>query len=164
LPASTTEVAAVAKLAFELGLPNVPRGSGTGLSGGALPVPGGVLVGLSRMKRILEIDLDNGWIRVEPRVINLEISKPLAPPPGYSHAADPSSQQVCTIGGYVAENSGGAHYLKYGFTTYHVLGCRVVLAGGAVVDLGGPVLDASGYDLRGAFVGSEGTLGIVTEV
>jgi len=163
LPASTEEVVAVVKLAREAGLPIVPRGSGTGLSGGAMPVPGGVLLGLSRMKRVLEIDLENQWMRVEPGVINLEISKRLAPQ-GYYYAPDPSSQQVCTIGGNVAENSGGAHCLKYGFTTNHVLGARVVLGDGSIVDLGGPVLDAPGYDLRGAFVGSEGTLGVVTEV
>jgi glycolate oxidase len=163
LPSSTEEVVRVVTLAREAGLPIVPRGSGTGLSGGAMPVPGCVVVGLSRMKRILEIDLDNEWMRVEPGVINLEISRRLRPH-GYYYAPDPSSQQVCTIGGNVAENSGGAHCLKYGFTTNHVLGARVVLGDASVVDLGGPVLDAPGYDLRGALVGSEGTLGIVTEV
>jgi glycolate oxidase len=163
LPASTAEVVQVVALAREVGLPIVPRGSGTGLSGGALPVPGCLLLGLSRMRRILEIDLDNQWMRVEPGVINLEISKRLAPH-GYYYAPDPSSQQVCTIGGNVAENSGGAHCLKYGFTTNHVLGAVVVLADGSVVELGGPVLDAPGYDLRAALVGSEGTLAVVTEV
>ena len=163
LPASTDEVVAVVKLAREANLPIVPRGSGTGLSGGAMPVPGGVVLGLSRMRRIIEIDLENLWMRVEPGVINLDISKRLLPH-GYYYAPDPSSQQVCTIGGNVAENSGGAHCLKYGFTTNHILGARVVLGDGSVVDLGGPVLDAPGYDLRGALVGSEGTLGVVTEV
>jgi glycolate oxidase len=163
LPGSTEEVVAVVKLAREAGLPVVPRGSGTGLSGGALPVPGCVLLGLSRMKRILEIDYDNAWMRAEPGVINLEISKRLLPR-GYYYAPDPSSQQVCTIGGNVAENSGGAHCLKYGFTTNHVLGAKVVLGDGSVVELGGPVLDSPGYDLRGALVGSEGTLCVVTEV
>jgi glycolate oxidase len=163
LPASTDEVVAVVKLARDAGLPIVPRGSGTGLSGGALPVPGCVVLGLSRMKRILEVDLANQWMRVEPGVINLDISKRLAPH-GYYYAPDPSSQQVCTIGGNVAENSGGAHCLKYGFTTNHVLGAKVVVADGTVVDLGGPVLDPPGYDLRGALVGSEGTLCVVTEV
>src|SRR3989475_6160455 len=163
LPETTAEVAEVVKIARAHGLPLVPRGSGTGLSGGALPVPGCVLVGLARMKRILEIDLPNGWMRVEPGVINLEVSRRLAPE-GYYYAPDPSSQSVCSIGGNVAENSGGAHCLKYGFTVNHVLGARVVLADGAVMDLGGPVLDAPGYDLTGALVGSEGTLGIVTEV
>jgi glycolate oxidase len=163
LPRSTDEVVRVVRLARETGLPIVPRGSGTGLSGGAMPVPGCVVLGLSRMKRIIEVDLDNQWIRVEPGAINLEISKRLLPH-GYYYAPDPSSQQVCTIGGNVAENAGGAHCLKYGFTTNHVLGAKVVLADGAVVDLGGPVLDVPGYDLRGALVGSEGTLCVVTEV
>jgi len=163
LPETTAEVVEVVKVAHAHGLPLVPRGSGTGLSGGALPVPGCVLVGLARMKRILEIDLPNGWMRVEPGVINLEVSRRLAPE-GYYYAPDPSSQSVCSIGGNVAENSGGAHCLKYGFTVNHVLGARVVLADGSVVELGGPVLDTPGYDLTGALVGSEGTLGIVTEV
>ena len=163
LPASTAQVVEVVKLAYAAGLPIVPRGSGTGLSGGALPVPGCLLLGLSRMRRILEIDLENQWMRVEPGVINLEISRRLAPH-GYYYAPDPSSQQVCTIGGNVAENSGGAHCLKYGFTTNHVLGAVMVLADGSVVELGGPVPDTVGYDLRGALVGSEGTLGVVTEV
>ena len=163
LPGSAEEVVAVVRLARELGLPVVPRGSGTGLSGGALPVPGCILLGLSRMKRILEIDYDNQFVRVEPGVINLEITKRISPN-GYYYAPDPSSQQVCTIGGNVAENSGGAHCLKYGFTTNHVLGARVVLGDGSIADLGGPVLDPPGYDLRGALVGSEGTLCIVVEV
>ena len=120
LPATQAEVVEVVKLAYAEGLPIVPRGSGTGLSGGALPVPGGVVLGLSRMKRILEIDFDNQFMRVEPGVINLEVSKRLAPR-GYYYAPDPSSQQVCTIGGNVAENSGGAHCLKHGFTVNHVL-------------------------------------------
>src|SRR5215831_5624303 len=163
LPASTEEVAAVVRIAVEAGMPIVPRGAGTGLSGGALPVPGCVLVGLSRMKRILEVDFDNGWIRVQPGVINLDVSKEISAA-GYYYAPDPSSQSVCTIGGNVAENSGGAHCLKYGFTVNHVRGIRMVTAAGEVVDLGGPVLDAPGYDLLGVVVGSEGTLGIVTEV
>jgi glycolate oxidase len=163
LPGSTEEVIAVVKLARAAGLPIVPRGSGTGLSGGALPVPGCVLLGLSRMRRILEVDLEDGWIRVEPGVINLEISRRVTAH-GWYYAPDPSSQQVCTIGGNVAENSGGAHCLKYGFTIHHVLGAKVVLADGSLVDLGGPALDPPGYDLRGVLVGSEGTLGVVVEV
>ena len=163
LPSSTDQVVQVVKLAGEVGLPLVPRGSGTGLSGGAMPVPGCVVLGLSRMKRILEIDFDNQWLRAEPGVVNLEISRRLSPH-GYYYAPDPSSQQVCTIGGNVAENSGGAHCLKYGFTTNHVLGATIVLGDGSVVALGGPVLDQPGYDLRGAIVGSEGTLCVVTEV
>ena len=163
LPASTEEVAAVIRIARDAGMPVVPRGAGTGLSGGALPVPGCVLLGLSRMKRILEVDLDDGWIRVQPGVINLDVSKEISAA-GYYYAPDPSSQSVCTIGGNVAENSGGAHCLKYGFTVNHVLGARLVTADGAVIDLGGPALDTPGYDLLGVVVGSEGTLGIVTEV
>ena len=163
LPASTAEVGGVLRVARELGLPVVPRGSGTGLSGGALPVPGCVVVGLSRMNRVLELDLENGRARVEPGVINLEVSRRAAAGGSY-YAPDPSSQGVCTIGGNVAENSGGAHCLKYGFTANHVLGLRVVLADGSAVDLGGSVLDPPGYDLTGTFVGSEGTMGVVTEV
>ncbi len=163
LPASTAEVAAVVRLAAEAGVPVVARGAGTGLSGGALPIAGGLVLALSRMRRILEVDLENGWIRVEPGVINLDVSKAIAAD-GYYYAPDPSSQGVCTIGGNVAENSGGAHCLKYGFTVNHVRGARVVLSDGSVVDLGGPVLDEPGYDLAGVVVGSEGLLGIVTEV
>jgi glycolate oxidase len=150
-------------VAREAGLAIVPRGAGTGLSGGAMPVPGCVVVGMSRMRSILEIDLENGWMRVQPGVINLDVSKRLSPE-GYYYAPDPSSQSVCTIGGNVAENSGGAHCLKYGFTVNHVLGARIVLGDGAVVDLGGPVADSPGYDLLGVLAGSEGMLGIVTEV
>jgi glycolate oxidase len=163
LPESREEVIEVVKLAHASGLPIVPRGSGTGLSGGAMPVAGCLLLGLSRMRRILDIDLDNQRMRVQPGVINLDISKRLAPH-GYYYAPDPSSAQICSIGGNVAENSGGAHCLKYGFTTHHVLGAELVLADGSVVQLGGAVLDTPGYDLRGVLVGSEGTLGVVTEV
>ena len=163
LPGSTEEVARVVRIARELDLPIVPRGAGTGLSGGALPVPGCVVIGLSRMKKILEVDLENGWMRVQPGVANLDVSKAIGSA-GYYYAPDPSSQSVCTIGGNVAENSGGAHCLKYGFTSNHVLGARLVLADGSVVDLGGPVLDTPGYDLLGVLVGSEGMIGIVTEV
>jgi glycolate dehydrogenase FAD-linked subunit len=163
LPANTDEVSRVVKAAARHKLPIVPRGAGTGLSGGALPVPGCLLVGLSRMKQVLEVDLENGFLRVQPGVINLDVSKLLSPK-GYYYAPDPSSQSVCTIGGNVAENSGGAHCLKYGFTVNHVLGLRIVLHDGSIVDLGGPTLDAPGYDLVGVVVGSEGMLGIVTEV
>ncbi|MEY2933668.1 MAG: hypothetical protein RL033_4417 [Pseudomonadota bacterium] len=163
LPANREEVIQVVQLAHASGLPIVPRGSGTGLSGGAMPIEGCLLLGLSRMRRILDVDLDNQRMRVQPGVINLDISKRLAPH-GYYYAPDPSSAQICSIGGNVAENSGGAHCLKYGFTTHHVLGVELVLADGSVVQLGGAVLDTPGYDLRGVLVGSEGTLGIVTEV
>jgi glycolate oxidase len=144
-------------------MPVVPRGAGTGLSGGALPTPGCVVLSLARMTAILDVDLDSGLLRAQPGVINLEVSRHLAPH-GYYYAPDPSSQSVCTVGGNLAENSGGAHCLKYGFTTNHVRGARLVTADGEVVDLGGPVLDAPGYDLLGVLVGSEGTLGVVTEI
>ncbi|BDG08728.1 FAD-linked oxidase C-terminal domain-containing protein [Anaeromyxobacter paludicola] len=163
LPGTTEEVAEVVRLASAAGVPIVPRGSGTGLSGGARPVPGCLVLGLSRMRRILEVDLENGRMRVQPGVINLEVSSRVGAA-GWYYAPDPSSQSVCTIGGNVAENSGGAHCLKYGFTTHHVLGATVVLDGGEVVTLGGPVLDAPGYDLLSALVGSEGMCGVVTEV
>ena len=163
LPATTEEVVACVRIAREAGLPIVARGSGTGLSGGALPIPGCALIGLSRMRKILEVDYDNAFMRVQPGVINLDVSK-LISGQGWYYAPDPSSQSVCSIGGNVAENSGGAHCLKYGFTVNHVLGVRLVLGDGSVQDLGGPVLDQPGYDLTGVVVGSEGMLGIVTEV
>lgn len=163
LPGSTEEVAGVVRVAQALGVALVPRGSGTGLSGGARPSPGCVVVALSRMRRILEVDLEDGWVRVEPGVINLDVTRAVQGK-GWYYAPDPSSQSICSVGGNVAENSGGAHCLKYGFTVNHVLGARVVLDGGVVVELGGPAPDAPGYDLLAALVGSEGMLGIVTEV
>jgi glycolate oxidase len=163
LPGSTGEVARVVAIAREAGLPLVPRGSGTGLSGGARPVEGGAVIALSRMRRILAVDLDNGWVRVEPGVLNLDVTRAVSGA-GWYYAPDPSSQSVCSIGGNVAENSGGAHCLKYGFTTNHVLAARVVLSDASVVDLGGPAPDAPGFDLLAALVGSEGMLAIVTEV
>src|SRR5215469_18185014 len=163
LPQTTEQVRDVVRLCNRERIPFVPRGSGTGLSGGALPVSGGILIVLSRMRDILSVDLVNQRIVVQPGVINLWVTQRVAPS-GYYYAPDPSSQQVCSIGGNVAENSGGAHCLKYGFTVNHVLGVRMVLADGEVVDLGGPALDTPGYDLPGIVVGSEGTLGIVTEI
>jgi glycolate oxidase len=163
LPASTEEVSCVLRLAHEHGIPVVPRGAGTGLSGGALPVEGGIVLGTSRMKRILAIDLEDATMRVQPGVINLDVSRAVDAA-GLFYAPDPSSQSVCTVGGNVAENSGGAHCLKYGFTVNHVLAARLVLAGGEVVDVGGAAPDTPGYDLAGVVVGSEGTLGVVTEV
>src|SRR5262249_56807946 len=157
LPRSTEEVVQVVRLACEANLPIVPRGSGTGLSGGALPVPGCVVVGLSRMNRILEIDLENGWIRVEPGVFNLDVSKAIGAA-GYYYAPDPSSQSICSIGGNVAENSGGAHCLKYGFTVNHVLGARLVLGDGSILDVGGPGRGLPRYDLVGGPRRTEGTL------
>jgi len=145
------------------GIPFVARGSGTGLSGGALPVADGVLIVLSRMRAILSTDPDNGRAVVEPGVINLWVSREAAPH-HLAYAPDPSSQQVCSIGGNVAENSGGAHCLKYGFTVNHVTGAEVVLPDGDVVHLGGVAPEHPGYDLLGVFVGSEGTLGVATQV
>jgi glycolate oxidase len=163
LPRSTADVVEAVRIAREARMPLVPRGAGTGLSGGARPVEGCAVVSLARMRRILEIDLPNGWARVEPGVANLDVTRAVAGQ-GFYYAPDPSSQSVCSIGGNVAENSGGAHCLKYGFTTNHVLAARVVLSDGSVVDLGGPAADAPGYDLLAALVGSEGMVGIVTEV
>src|SRR5580700_1263495 len=163
LPLTTQQVAAIVRTCAGAGVPFVARGAGTGLSGGALPVADGVVVCLSRMRSILNIDLDNQQVKVQPGVTNLDVTKAVRPL-GYFYAPDPSSQQVCTIGGNVAENSGGAHCLKYGFTTHHVVAATFVTAHGQVAHLGGSVRDASGYDLLGVVIGSEGTLGIVTEV
>jgi glycolate oxidase len=160
LPASTEEVQGVVRLCARDRVPFVARGAGTGLSGGALPVADGVVVSLSRMDRILEVDLEGARVTLQPGVTNLAVTEAVAPD-GFYYAPDPSSQQVCTIGGNVAENSGGAHCLKYGFTVNHVLEAEVVLPDGerARLRAGDP-----GPDLLGAFVGSEGTLGIATEL
>jgi glycolate oxidase len=163
LPASANEVQGVVRACHERRLPFVARGAGTGLSGGALPVAGGIVISLARMNRILDVDFVNARVDVEPGVINLEVTRRVAPRQ-FFFAPDPSSQSVCSIGGNVAENSGGAHCLKYGFTTTHVLGLEVVLPDGSLAHLGGRTLDAPGYDLSGVFVGSEGTLGIATRV
>src|SRR6201991_1299255 len=162
LPGGAAEVQAVVQACADHAVPWVARGAGSGLSGGALPVADGVLIVLSRMKRILEIDLDNGRICVEPGVTNANVSAAVGP--GFFYPPDPSSQIVCSIGGNVAENSGGAHCFKYGFTTNYVTGLEVVLADGEMVQIGGVELDHPGYDLLGAFVGSEGTLGVATKV
>jgi len=160
LPASTEEVQAAVRLCSEAGVPFVPRGAGTGLSGGALPVADGIVISLARLDRILEIDLDGGRATVQPGVTNLAITQAVSAQ-GFYYAPDPSSQQVCSIGGNFAENSGGAHCLKYGFTVHHVLEALVVLPDGEAVRLrqGDP-----GPDLLGVLVGSEGTLGIATEI
>src|SRR5215213_5996666 len=158
LPRDAGQVAAAVRVCHERKVPFVARGAGTGLSGGALPVADGVVISLARLKRILEVDPVDRRAVVEPGVTNLEITAAAAPH-GLYYAPDPSSQQVCTIGGNVAENSGGAHCLKYGFTTNHVLEMEVVLADGELAELS--VWD-DGPDLLGAFVGSEGTLGIAT--
>ena len=163
LPDSTEQVSAVVRLAREAGQPVVPRGAGTGLSGGAIPLAQGIVIALTRMKRVIEIDAVNRLAVVEPGVINLDISKAVAHL-GLYYAPDPSSQRACTIGGNVAENSGGPHCLAYGVTTNHVLALEVVLPNGDIVWLGDPTGLAPGYDLRGAFIGSEGTFGIATKV
>ena len=160
LPGNAAEVQAVVRLCNEAQVPFVARGAGTGLSGGALPVADGVVISLARMTRIVSVDLDRGEIVVEPGVANLDVTRAVAAD-GFYYAPDPSSQQVCTIGGNVAENSGGAHCLKYGFTVNHVLAADVVLPDGELVELS--VWD-DGPDLLGAFVGSEGTLGIATRL
>ena len=163
LPETTEEVAAVVRICADYGVPFVARGAGTGLSGGALPVADGVVISLARMRRILDINAADQRMVVEPGVTNADISRAVAHLDLY-FAPDPSSQTVCTIGGNVAENSGGAHCLKYGFTTNHIYALTVVLADGSVVTVGGDGLDDIGPDLRGAFIGSEGTLGIVTSI
>ncbi|MEK6666540.1 MAG: FAD-binding protein, partial [candidate division NC10 bacterium] len=162
-PTSTEQVSALVKLADAEGLPFVARGAGTGLSGGCLPAEGGLVIALSRMTRILEVDYDNQLAVVEPGLVNLHLSWAVGPR-GYYYAPDPSSQQACTIGGNIANNSGGPHTLKYGVTTNHVLGLEVVLPDGEVVWLGGKTRDPQGYDLTGVFVGSEGTFGIATKI
>jgi glycolate oxidase len=148
------------RLCHAHGVPFVARGAGTGLSGGALPVADGVVISLARLTRVLEVDLENGRVTVEPGVTNLAVTQAVIGE-GFYYAPDPSSQQVCTIGGNIAENSGGAHCLKYGFTVHHVLAADVVLPDGELVTL---EREAPGPDLLGAFVGSEGTLGIATRI
>jgi glycolate oxidase len=163
LPGTADQVQGVVRACARHGVPFVARGHGTGLSGGALPVPGGIVISLARLNRVLEIDLPNQRVTVEPGVTNLEITKQVAPQ-GYYYAPDPSSQQVCSIGGNVAENSGGAHCLKYGFTTHHVLEVEAVMPDGEMVRIGSTTPDAPGPDLLGLVIGSEGTLAVVTKV
>lgn len=162
LPGSTEEVSEVLKILQREKVKIVARGAGTSLSGGALPSPDAVVVGLSRLSRILDIDYENRTARVQTGVTNLNITNAVAHR-GFFYAPDPSSQLACTIGGNIAMNSGGAHCLKYGVTTNNVLGLRMVLADGTILDLGGAHLDAPGYDLLGLIIGSEGQLGVVTE-
>ncbi|WP_181766828.1 FAD-linked oxidase C-terminal domain-containing protein [Streptomyces albidus (ex Kaewkla and Franco 2022)] len=163
LPRTTEEVAAAVSLCAKAGLPFVARGAGTGLSGGAVPVAQGVVISLARMRQVVEFDPDDRRMVLQPGVTNAEISK-IAAPEGLYYAPDPSSQVVCTIGGNVAENSGGAHCVKYGFTVHHVTALRVVLPDGSIVTFGGDAPESAGPDLRGLFIGSEGTLGIATEI
>ncbi|MBY0233024.1 MAG: FAD-binding protein [Gemmataceae bacterium] len=162
-PTSAAQVQAVVKVCTEMNVPFVPRGAGTSLAGGTLPVGGGVVISLARMKKILEVDYRNRFAVVEPGVVNLWLTNHLKPH-GWHFAPDPSSQGACTIGGNVATNSGGPHTLKYGVTVNHVLGVEMVLPDGEIVQLGGPAEDAPGYDLTGVAVGSEGTFGVVTKV
>ncbi|MGE0745594.1 MAG: FAD-linked oxidase C-terminal domain-containing protein [Rhodospirillales bacterium] len=163
LPETTDQVAAVLRYCRDEGIKVVPRGAGTSLSGGALPLEDGVLLGLGKFNRILEVDYANRCVVAQPGVTNLAITQAVEGD-GFYYAPDPSSQIACTIGGNVAENSGGVHCLKYGLTTNNVLGVELVLIDGTVVRLGGRHLDAGGYDLLGVVTGSEGLLGVVTEV
>jgi glycolate oxidase len=163
LPETTAQVAAVLQLAKAMGVKVVPRGAGTGLSGGALPLTDGIVLGMAKFNRILEIDYDNRCVVVQPGVTNLGITTAVQGR-GFYYAPDPSSQIACTIGGNVAENSGGVHCLKYGVTTNNVLGLELVLLDGTVIRLGGKHMDDAGYDLLGLMIGSEGLLGVVTEV
>jgi len=160
---STEEVSRVLKLCHAHGVPSVPRGGGTNLSGGTIPFKGGVVLEMIRMNRLLEVDKGSLRARVQPGMFNLELGQALAPL-GYQYLPDPASQKAATLGGNVAENSGGPHCFKYGVTTNHVAGMTVVLSDGEIVELGGMAPDTPGYDLTGVFVGSEGTFGVCTEV
>jgi len=163
LPSTTRQVADVLRYCHENRIKVVPRGAGTSLSGGALPLEDGVLLGMAKFNRIREIDYDNRVVVAEPGVTNLGVSKAVEDR-GFYYAPDPSSQIACTIGGNIAENSGGVHCLKYGMTTNNVLGCEIVLMTGEILRIGGRHLDAGGYDLLGIITGSEGLLGVVTEI
>src|SRR5947199_4890600 len=163
LPASTEDVAAIVKIAAHHNIPVVPRGAGTGLSGGAVPIYGGIVIAFARMNRILEVDYDNLRAVVQPGLVNLHLSNALNPQ-GFYYVPDPSSQRSCTIGGNVGENAGGPHTLLYGVTTNHVLGLEIVTPEGNVVQVGGSTYDTPGYDLTGLLIGSEGTLCIVTRI
>jgi glycolate oxidase len=162
LPTSAEQVAAVLRACSELDIPIVPWGAGTGLSGGALPLGDGIVMSLARMNRILRIDTDDRTVTVEPGVTNLTVTHAVSPH-GFYYAPDPSSQIACTIGGNIAENSGGVHCLKYGTTTNNLLGIQLVLSDGDIVDIGSSAMERAGYDLLALFTGSEGLLGIVTQ-
>ena len=163
LPQTTEEVSAILKYAHSNGIKIVPRGAGTSLSGGALPLADGILLGLAKFNRIIDIDPDNRCVVVQPGVTNLAITKAVEHL-GFYYAPDPSSQIACTIGGNVAENSGGVHCLKYGLTTNNILGVELVLISGEIIRLGGKHLDSEAYDLLGIITGSEGLLGVITEI
>jgi glycolate oxidase len=162
LPESAEEVRAIVSACHDQGVAWVARGSGTGLSGGAVPVEDGVLIVLTRMRKVLDVDLVNQRVVVEPGVTNVQVSEAVAP--DFFYPPDPSSQIICSIGGNVSENSGGAHCFKYGFTTNYVMGLELVLPDGRLITVGGREADLPGYDLVGTFVGSEGTLGIATKI
>ena len=162
-PTSTEQVVSVVKLCHEYDVPFVPRGAGTSLAGGCLPIGGGVMIALTRMKRIIEVNYRDRYAIVEPGLVNVHLTNHLKGS-GYHYAPDPSSQGACTIGGNFATNSGGPHTLKYGVTVNHVLGAEVVMPDGSVAQLGGVTEDSPGYDLTGLFVGNEGTLGIATKI
>jgi glycolate oxidase len=163
LPETAHQVSQILRFCHAEGIKVVPRGAGTSLSGGALPLEDGALLGMAKFNRVREIDFDNRVAVVEPGVTNLAVSQAVAHA-GFYYAPDPSSQIACTIGGNIAENSGGVHCLKYGMTTNNVLGCEMVLMNGEVIRLGGKHLDAAGYDVLGIVTGSEGLLGVVTEI
>lgn len=163
LPTTAQEVSQVIKLCYAEDVPYVPRGAGTGLSGGALPTEEGIVISLARMNKILDVDVPNQRVVVEPGVVNVSVTSVVSAE-GYYYAPDPSSQIVCTIGGNVAENSGGVHCLKYGVTANHVLGVQIVLPDGEIIEVGGKAQDYPGYDILGLIVGSEGLLGIVTKI
>src|SRR5215472_1854488 len=163
LPATTEEIASIVKIAARYHVPVVPRGAGTGLSGGAIPIYGGIVIAFARMNRILDVDYENLRAVVQPGLVNLHLSTALIPQ-GFYYVPDPSSQRSCTIGGNVGENAGGPHTLIYGVTTNHVLGVEIVTPEGAIVQIGGWTYDTPGYDLTGLLIGSEGTLCIVTKI
>src|SRR5487761_680204 len=162
-PSTTHHVSEIVKLANRNNLPVIARGAGTGLSGGAVVASGGIVLGFARMKKILEIDVENQRARVQPGVVNLDLSL-AASDSGYYYAPDPSSQKACTLGGNVAENSGGPHTLAYGVTSNHVTGLELVLPDGKVVRVGGRTMETPGYDLTGLVIGSEGTFALITQI
>ena len=163
LPSTTEQISKILKFCDDENIHVVPRGAGTSLSGGALPVTDGIVLGLGKFNKILDIDFENRTVTAQPGVTNLGITSAVQHE-GFYYAPDPSSQIACSIGGNIAENSGGVHCLKYGLTTNNVLGLEMVLPGGEVVRIGGKHLDSEGYDLLGLMTGSEGLLGVVTEV
>ncbi|GCE24607.1 glycolate oxidase subunit GlcD [Dictyobacter alpinus] len=163
LPANNKEVASIVKIANRYHVPVVPRGAGTGLSGGAVPIYGGIVITFTRMNQILSIDFENLRATVEPGLVNIHLSQALNPY-GYAYVPDPSSQRSCTIGGNVGENAGGPHTLVYGVTTNHVLGLEIVTSEGEILEVGGETYDTPGFDLTGLLIGSEGTLCIITKI